>query len=137
MVSAIGARSFLDLGIKGESTDKDHKDWLDLLDCDWESPVPGHKPALSITIGHGTGPQIRQLVLSGMTIPHVDLDIVSGPMATTRHTLFSVRVVSGSSTSATDTFTLEYSYEVAAPAQQHFGQKPDGTAAGMIGIVRR
>jgi len=129
-----GVHSFLDLGIRGESTDKDHKDWIDIADI-WE-PSGGDKPAFSIVIGPALGPRLRQLVANKTTFPQVQLDVVSGPNAAAHYTLWQAQLAGGSSTTGGYMFTLQYGTKACKGTHipeltaSSIRQKPDGTAAG-------
>jgi type VI protein secretion system component Hcp len=60
--------------IKGESTDKDHKDWIMVTECSSDVPRASRVHALKITVPHGTGAPLRMRLTKGRYFAEVILD---------------------------------------------------------------
>jgi len=147
----MNAHSFLNLGIKGESTDKDHKDWIMVESCLWKQPEPGHGRAIQVTVNHGPGFPLKLRLCKGTHIPELVLDIPSHGTGVesvlagkgthipevhalaedlfyVRYCLREGRVTDVTATPTADIFTLEYVEEWIRNRKAK--QKPDGTGAG-------
>jgi hypothetical protein len=137
--------------IKGECTDKDHKDWCVVHSIAWKTPT-GHGQALEFTVGHGAGVPLRVKAGKGTHIPEVIVDtgfgMVKGPHIPevivdtgwraggdpiplpepvySRSRLWGAVVANIAVGPRADTFTLEFVQKLDGITLTK--QKPDGTA---------
>lgn len=108
--------------IKGESTDKDHKDWIDVLSVDWGSGESGANRAGAsgqvVLVRHldKASPGILEKIAEGKHIPSIELDApgrrANSAQPYARYRLEKVRVTSYSIDASGDrpveTITLNY-----------------------------
>lgn len=108
--------------IKGESTDKDHQDWIDVLSVDWGGSEPGSDRASGsgevVLVRHfdKASPEILEKIAEGKHIPSIELDApaerVGAAQPHARYRLEKVRITSYSIDASGDrpveTITLNY-----------------------------
>jgi hypothetical protein len=98
--------------IKGESTDKDHKDWIALEGFSSKEGQQGI--SLELTLDGGVGGLLTQGIRKGVHLPEVTIDLAAHQNFKTsihslysRHRFWGVVVADVNSTPAHDTITLE------------------------------
>ncbi|MGH7564139.1 MAG: Hcp family type VI secretion system effector [Gemmatimonadota bacterium] len=124
MPSLAATRGFIKIGgIDGESNDKDHDKWIDVMSVDWDSGAAqpaGLGRAGQVVIVKpvdGTSARIVEQIRGGSRIPVIDLHAPAGPddpgeTAYLKYKLKNVRIVSYSISGAADVpmeeITLQY-----------------------------